>query len=180
MDIRPAFAERDVHRSSGFSIRGTVKLHDLACDHEDHSLANVHYPVRGPFQVMGHPDQISGPIDQLGVDNDKVGQLPEDLVIKGIHLIIFHRNRPGQLHIPLEEGLEGPMQHVSGFLGHAGNTDERFDITALLQRVSNPVFSCSNPISEITEQDHRDFQSKLVFSIKPRISATNLRFLFFC
>ena len=83
-----------------------VKLHDFTGDHEDHSLANVHHAVSSPFQVMGHPDKITGSINQFGVDHDIGGQLAEDLVIESIHFIIFHRNRSGQFGIPSKEGLK--------------------------------------------------------------------------
>jgi len=37
--------------------------------------------------------------------------------------------------------------------------DDILIIAALLQRFSNPVFSCSNPIPKIPEQVQKDFQT---------------------
>jgi len=54
----------------------------------------------------GHPDQIAGSIDQCGIGNDIAGQIPEDLDIKGIHLIIFPRNHSGSSTSRFKEGLE--------------------------------------------------------------------------
>ena len=59
-----------------------------------------------------------------GVRHHVREQLPEHLVLELVHLVVALQDAPGQVGVPLDEGVEGVPGHGLGDLGHPRDVDE--------------------------------------------------------
>jgi len=81
----------------------SVQFDHLASDTENGAFTDIAHPVGKAFQIMRRPQQPVGALDILGVLKYKRHQLTINLIIQGIHLIIFRWDRARQTGILIDE-----------------------------------------------------------------------------
>jgi hypothetical protein len=121
----------------------------------DHlSLDQVHHHLRDVGRVVGHPLQEAGDEDHPDGAGDRPGvlhhegqQLPEDLLLEGVHLGVLPAHLPGQRGVVGHEGVQALLDHALRPLGHAGEVDVGLELGLAVQ-IDHPLGDVDRLVSD--------------------------------
>ena len=82
-------------------------LDGLAHHHENDVLADVRGVVGDPLEVPADEDEADGPVDGRRVLHHVGQELPEHLVVQGIHLVVPATDLAGQVLVAVDKGSSG-------------------------------------------------------------------------
>ena len=63
----------------------------------------------------------------------KVKQLPEDLLLEGVDLVVLRAHPARELGVPRHEGVQALLHHALGALRHPREVDERLELGLTVQ-----------------------------------------------